>query len=948
MKSVYLTISLIFIYSIVYTQTIKQIGNPYIQNYTKAQYKAGNQNWAIAQGKDGVIYSANNNGLLAFDGSYWEIYPLENKNDVRSVAISPIGDIYVGGKEEFGVFQKKDDKLIYKKISNLIKSEILENDEIWKIIFVKDIVVFQSFSKLYIYKNNKIEVLYGQGEPFLFAHQIDNKIWIEKIPSGLQNFDNNRFQPIENKLSNVLTILPFDKDKHLIGTAKDGLFLLNNNGSVQKWEPNNTIDQILKEAQINNGLKIGDNLFAFGTIKNGIFIINNKGNIVQHLHKRNGLQNNTVLSLTLDQQCNIWAGLDNGIDRIEINSPFYYYKDIFGELGTVYAIKIFDNKIYLGTNQGLFYSPWSQNNTSNSLNLKFIPGSQGQVWSLEVFNNQLICGHNDGTYLVTNDKIHKISNYTGGWVNKQISASPNNFIQGNYTGLASFTQLNTWQVNQKFPNPKNAVIDLIEKDKNQFWVIHHNAIQLVTFSNNFQTLEIVKTFSFKEDFPQIQRISPYNIEGNILFATDKGMFIYDNVLSKFKPYEELNKTLGTYAKSKKIKKTGNNKYMFANEGRFAHMTFNADQLFVDSSSYNILENIVMKNHEIVEPFENKLIFGLDNGIAIYDKSLYKAQKLSPPIIKGYQHISTKTDYIHPINNRTVIQNNKNSIRILFSSPWFSSDELQYQYKLNGYSQDWSTPSETPFVDYTNLNWGTYTFEVKAISSTGEISERNVRNFKIAAPWYATWQAVILYIIIIIITYYIVRKLILQKIALDKQKISEKIRLQQEELLRKETEQNEKKLMALKNEQLSQELELKSRELANAATNILYKNELLNNLHEELLNVKDKEGKKLSNDQLQKVNKLIHNAKSDERDWDVFEKSFNESHENFFKKLKVDYPTLSPNDLKLCAYLRLNMSSKDIASLINISIRGIEIRRYRLRKKFNLPTDKNLNEFLMEL
>src|SRR5690606_17481449 len=123
---------------------------------------------------------------------------------------------------------------------------------------------------------------------------------------------------------------------------------------------------------------------------------------------------------------------------------------------------------------------------------------------------------------------------------------------------------------------------------------------------------------------------------------------------------------------------------------------------------------------------------------------------------------------------------------------------------------------------------------------------------------------------------------------------------------------------------------------------------LNNLHHELTNLIDSNGNKLSSDHLRYVSKLIDEAHSDDLDWDLFEKSINEAHENLFKKLKSDYPALVPNDLKLCAYLRLNMSSKEIASLLNISTRGVEIRRYRLRKKLNLPTEKNLTEFLLEL
>ena len=166
-------------------------------------------------------------------------------------------------------------------------------------------------------------------------------------------------------------------------------------------------------------------------------------------------------------------------------------------------------------------------------------------------------------------------------------------------------------------------------------------------------------------------------------------------------------------------------------------------------------------------------------------------------------------------------------------------------------------------------------------------------------------------------------------------------------LEREAEKKEKDWIKLKNQQLEDQLQLKNKELANAALNIVYKNEMLNNLHDELKQLKDADGNKLSSDELKKINKLIDDAHNDDRDWHIFERSFNESHENFFKKLKQEFPDLVPNDLKLCAYLRLNMSSKEIASLLNISTRGVEIRRYRLRKKLGLPTDKNLSEFLLE-
>lgn len=931
-----------------YGQSISSIGSPYVQNYTKAQYKAGNQNWSIDQGPDGMMYTANGDGILAFDGSYWEVYPLKNNVGARSVRVAENGRIYAGGKKEFGYFKKRRGKLQYHSLTHLVKPEILQNDEIWKIIFSGDSVIFQSFSKFYLLHKDEITAHYGNGEPFLFAHQTKNKIWLEKIPSGLSIWGANGFTPLESRLTNVLALLPFSATEILVGTAKDGLFLLNEKGNASPWNVNPRLNQLLKEAQINNGIQIDENIFAFGTIKNGIIIVDKTGKILQHIHKRNGLQNNTVLSMVLDRQGNIWAGLDNGIDRIEINSPFYYYKDIFGELGTVYAIKVFQDKIYLGTNQGLFYSPWTEDSYPQQLQFQFIPNSQGQVWSLEVFNNQLVCGHNDGTFLVKGNNIEKISNWTGGWQNIQFTPDAPFFLQGNYTGLALFEDRQGWQLNHKFEEPNQAVLKLYPWENSTFWAVLNNHIQLLQLSTESPSLKPLKTFSFTDDFPGISRITPTNLRGNTVFTTDKGIFTYDQVLDKFSPYDELNASLGSFARAAIINERDQTTYVFANDGRFALVEWRDSDLRVDSSTFNVLENIVMKNYENVEFAANRFLFSLDDGFVAYDRHFKHSAPIESPIIKGLQDISrVSSDSIRYITIDKSIPYRYNNIRVTFSSPWYSSTPIKYQYVLDGYQREWSRPSEVPYTDFTNLSWGTYTFKVRAIATNRQVSDISELTFTITPPFYLQWPALLLYLAILVFSFFAIRRRIIERIKLDKLQLRHKLRRRQEELLRREAEQNEKKLMRLKNEQLEQELELKNRELANAATNIVYKNELLNNLQDALRNLKDKDGNKLSADQLQKISKLMDNARSDERDWDVFEKSFNEAHENFFKKLKSDYPTLSPNDLKLCAYLRLNMSSKDIASLLNITTRGVEVRRYRLRKKFDLPTEKNLSEFLLE-
>ena len=137
-----------------------------------------------------------------------------------------------------------------------------------------------------------------------------------------------------------------------------------------------------------------------------------------------------------------------------------------------------------------------------------------------------------------------------------------------------------------------------------------------------------------------------------------------------------------------------------------------------------------------------------------------------------------------------------------------------------------------------------------------------------------------------------------------------------------------------------EVENKSRELSNAALNLIRKNEVLQRLKDELLDARNDPRA------LQKLARLIDNHLEGDHDWEVFEESFNRVHDDFFKRLMHDFPDLTPGDLRLAAYLKMNLSSKEIAPLLNISVRGVENKRYRLRKKLGLPEDANLTGFIM--
>jgi ligand-binding sensor domain-containing protein/DNA-binding CsgD family transcriptional regulator len=940
---------------------IKSIGVPYVQNYTKALYQSGNQNWSVTRDEHGIMYFGNAEGLLAFDGKYWQLHRMPNGLIVRSVAADGKGKVYAGGFGEFGYWESNNKGFFkYNSLVHLVPKGSLPNEEIWKIYVDGDRVIFQSFGSIFIYSKGKISIVTAHN-PFLFLFKTGSRYFVEQVNAGLFELKNNHLDYIagSNVLGNsgVLSILPFHHDQYLIGTAKNGLFLYDGK-QIRPW--GNQANDFLKTYQLNNGAVIPGKYFAYGTILNGIVIIDTTGRVVQHINKSSGLQNNTVLSLYTDPEQNLWAGLDNGIDRIEVNSPLYFYFDKTGRFGTVYSSIIFNNKIYLGTNQGLFYSDWlpgGNNRLLQSFDFKLIPGSQGQVWDLSLLDGRLLCGHNDGTYQVNGSAITKISTVNGGWTIKKLNA--NQLIQGTYTGLVIYSRdkAGNWVFDHKIANFGEPSRYVEQDSKGQIWVSHaYKGIYKITLSADLKRAVAVKYYDKRFGLPDSYNVNVFNLDNRIVFSSDSGFCIYDDIADRFYKYQQLNKKLGTFASSNKIIAAIGKKYWFISHGRVAITDLAVPgQLAIDSNRFNMLNGQMVQHYENINLINNSIyLISVDDGFVILndDDALMPGRvKLPEVLIRRVENITDKVTLISDNNNNldnVEIPYAQNNIRIAYSLPYYRQARVRFQYYLDGYSRQWSDWAPQSQKEFTNLGQGTYRFNIRAEINDENISPVTVFAFTILPPWYLSKLAMFFYAVLVILIFYITRYYYFLKLQRHQHFIHDKLHREKEEFLKQEALANEQHIIKIKNEQLQADLASKSRELANSAMNIVYKNELLQKISDEISHLKDSSGKQLSDEQLRRIQKVIDEGMSDERDWNIFESSFNEAHENFFKKLKSGHPDLVPNDLKLCAYLRMNMSSKEMASLLNISLRGVEIRRYRLRKKLNLEHDKNLVEFLIEL
>ena len=248
--------------------------------------------------------------------------------------------------------------------------------------------------------------------------------------------------------------------------------------------------------------------------------------------------------------------------------------------------------------------------------------------------------------------------------------------------------------------------------------------------------------------------------------------------------------------------------------------------------------------------------------------------------------------------------------------------------------DWSFDNS---VEFNNLNFGSYVLYLKARSGQQLLGDNLVYDFSIQRPWYFSYFAIGAYFLLLVLISLVINNLYT---SFYKKQQTRFIEDTQKELALKELA-NTKALVEAKNEQLNQRIENKNRELAISTMSMIKKNTLLGSIKDDLDKID-------SISQIKSVIRSIDNNINNEDDWNFFEEAFNNADKDFLKKIKDIHPKLTPNDLRLCAYLRLNLSSKEIASLLNISSKSVEIKRYRLRKRMNLDHKTNLISYILSV
>lgn len=888
----------------------------------------------VSQADNGNIYIANGLGLLEYTGAEWILNPVPNNTIVRAVKV--VGDkIFTGAYMEAGFWSKNEfGALEYTSLLKDFPNEVHDGEQFWHIENIAETVVLQSFDGIYFYniQTGAVNVLNTPKElPVTNLFQAGNKIYFLIPEKGIYTVDKG-----EPKLLISRDILN-DVEVMQIFAEEEGLSLISRTGRFFKWNGknleryNDELTLKLGGISVFSAIKLKDKSLMLGSVENGIYHINESGRILHHFRQENGLQNNTILSLFLDREENVWAGLDNGLSILNIESPFKLYQDNVGKIGTVYTSFKDEDFLYLGTNQGLYY----KYNGANEF--EFIEGTNGQVWSLQKIDNTLFCGHNNGTYIIRGKQAEKISDRLGTWTVRKLEGRENIYVQGHYNGFSFLVRegsdFKELPMISNFPHSSKHIVSEANGD---LWIGNeHKGVFRIQLGDSLKTIKKLQNYTFN---------NTVGITSSIFKFNDTIYYSAKNKIFQFQPRENefVNKSaLASILQpvnfiSGRIINLDNEIWGFADNSlvrvRLSQLNsgYSLQQVFIPRE----LRSTPVGYENISQLDDDTYLLGLADGYLLFDEDVspgntgyeIRIDKISGAALdEAFRRVE--------LSEETSFNYKKNNLQFHFSIPEYKKFILPvYSYRLNGLSSRWSDWNTNSTASFKNLPYGNYTFEVR-----GKIGDKIIPaagfSFIVQRPWYLSNIAIMGYLILFLFI------LFLTHLAYRRHH-NKRIR-ENEKALRMKNLEAEQKIIKLQNEQLEKEMAGKSKELAVSTMSLIKKNEFLSSIKQKLKASED-------SSQVRSVIKTIDKDISEEDNWKFFKKAFSNADKDFFKKIKAKHPGLTSNDLKLCAYLRLNLSSKEIAPLLNISVKSVEIKRYRLRKKMDLPREINLVDYILEI
>ncbi|MCK9203701.1 MAG: ATP-binding protein [Bacteroidales bacterium] len=771
-------------------------GFPFVKNFSAADYKAHAQNFSIVRDKAGILYFGNFAGVLQYDGEYWKLIPTEKMTKVSALGIDSLGNIYVGAFGEIGMLAKNTrGKTAFKSLITSDAAGSTSFGDVLQVFPTREGVYFITKKNIFRWHREKMETLKPEYE-IISGFYVNKTLYLQVKDRGLMVFRHDKMIPVPkgeivSGAIEIKAMLPYPKNKILIATGTQGLYMLDSDG-VKDFITQS--DELFMKNLITTGVALSDGSFAIGTSRKGVVIIYPDGRVKQFIDKKAALRNENVQALFADDNNILWAALNNGIAMIGIPSSLSFFDDKSGLNGAVNHIMRHEGRLYVSTYQGLYYYD------GPSFGFQSIPEIITACWSVVPFGKNLVAATSQGVFLISN--LHAKLIKDGFAISLAKDASdPSSVYVGEMSGFYCLRNKNGAWTSRELANPEEEINDLIQDNNGYIWgsTLTKGIFRYSPGEDN------LKFFNESSGLPETMGNTINLIKGKVSVSTSKGLYLFNSADQSFHKITLIKSDTANGANWFSIIAEDSRGNLWVNSGDESHLML----LEKKGNSFEVNQTpfLPIANYTIwaIAPEISGITWvGGPDGLIRYNPEVKTIKPDPYPTL--IRQITTNQDSVISYGNDggiSIFRYKDNSLRFEFSAPFYNpKGDNQYQYLLQGFDETWSDWTTQTHKEYTNLPKGNFTFRVKARNVYGKIAEESFFSFRILPPWYVTWWAYLIYTTIAVGLIYLIviirnRQLLAEKRILE-QKIADRTAevVQQKEEIEKQSDE-----LAGKNDEL---------------------------------------------------------------------------------------------------------------------------------------------------
>lgn len=710
-----------------------------------------------------MMYFGNNRGgVLEYDGRNWTFIDTPQNCVVRSLAIGRDQKIYVGGTGDFGFLEANQfGKMFFHSLLPALPDSARNFNEVWKTISFNNHIYFLTARAIFVYDYNRFSIIRPVTQDFANLFPIENSLYLVEHGIGLQLVSGSTVKLISGHPLFQSEEIPFGfrsgtGRKILISESK-GLFELKNNVPVFLDLPASAY--LKKYKCYLHPVLLSNGNIAIPTIRGGVLIIDPDGRILFILSEKQGVPSNIVYSVTSDHENGLWITGEQGISRVEYPSPWGFYSKNNGLKGIVLSLLIVKDVLYAGTMFGLFSADLIHSDgfplfSEQDLEFKQIPDISGEVWHLEFTENSILAATSEGLFQFKNGILKKINSESQSTllVSKHL---PGLLFGGSPDGLFVYRlEKQTISVIGKINNLKTGIYSLNEDESGRVWSgsFFEGVNRFTFFKENLLNPEIVH-YGKQDGLPPAENFT-FEFRGKVVISTIKGLFQKLNDTSFFSLVPGFPNEL--IDASSILRQSSDSTLWVTNSTQVFKVTFSTSGEFrYQAAPFNRLP--MGGIWSIAESAQGVTWFGGDNGIFSYQPSVEK--NISA---RFFTHIKeVKSDSGLVVLADSIAKSwpelpwSQRNLQFQFSSTTFDGDgKTEYQYRLMGFGDQWSSWSSETVKEFTNLPAGEYQFQVRSKNVYGHLSEPASTFFVILPAWYSTWWARTLYLLILIMSVFL--------------------------------------------------------------------------------------------------------------------------------------------------------------------------------------------------